>query len=240
MRTIEACTLRWSDLNFDEIPTRVNIREEYTKTKQGRYSYISDEAARFLKEWKQWKYRERSFETDDLIFPFSNETSVSHIYKRLWIEFNKILTVVNKDKRKDNSRRRKITLNSFRRFAKTTLADAVNSDYSEYLIGHADSSYWSKKEDEVREIYKTKCMKYLTFLDYATFEATGKNIEAKLEEKDSEMQAMKMKYEQDMKVMRDEMNQQFNQIMSMIQQNPKLAQLKPDVLPNKKMIPPSC
>ena len=43
-----------------------------------------------------------------------------------------------------------------------------------------------------------------------------------------------------MKSMREDMNQQFNQIMSMIQQNPKLAQIKPEVLPNKKMIPPSC
>jgi integrase/recombinase XerD len=36
---------------------------------------------------------------------------------------------------------------------------------------------------------------------------------------------MQQKHEQDMKAMREEMNQQFNQIMSMIQQNPKLAQL---------------
>jgi hypothetical protein len=36
-------------------------------------------------------------------------------------------------------------------------------------------------------------------------------------------QVMKTKYEIDMKAMREEMNQ-FNQIMSMIQQNPKLAQ----------------
>jgi hypothetical protein len=36
-----------------------------------------------------------------------------------------------------------------------------------------------------------------------------------------------------MKAMREEMNQQFNQILSMIQQNPKLAQIKPEVLINK-------
>ena len=33
-----------------------------------------------------------------------------------------------------------------------------------------------------------------------------------------------------MKVMREEMNQQFSQIMSMIQQNPILAQVKPETL----------
>jgi hypothetical protein len=59
-------------------------------------------------------------------------------------------------------------------------------------------------------------MKYLTFLDYATFEATGKNIEAKLQEKDSEIQAMKMKYEQDMKAMHEEMENRFQQILTKI------------------------
>ena len=43
----------------------------------------------------------------------------------------------------------------------------------------------------------------------------------------------KEKYEQDMKLMREEMNQQFTKIMSMIQQNPKLLQVKPEVLSKK-------
>jgi hypothetical protein len=41
-------------------------------------------------------------------------------------------------------------------------------------------------------------MKYLTFLDYTALEARGKNIEAKLSEKDGEMQAMKQKYDHDL------------------------------------------
>ena len=171
MRTIEGCSSRWIDVHFDENPTRVDIREEYTKTKEGRYTFISDEATKFLNEWKAWKYRERKFEKDDLIFPYDNEIkSVSYIYTTLWREFNKILTVVNRDRRKDNSRRRKITLNSFRRFAKTVASDQVSTDFSEWFLGHTDSSYWTKKAPELREIYKTKCMKYLTFLDYAVLE----------------------------------------------------------------------
>jgi len=46
--------------------------------------------------------------------------------------------------------------------------------------------YYTKKQLERREIYATKCMKYLTFLDYTTLEATGKNIDAKLSEKEKE------------------------------------------------------
>ena len=36
-------------------------------------------------------------------------------------------------------------------------------------------------------------MKYLTFLDYSTLEATGKNIEAKLSEKELEIQLLRQK-----------------------------------------------
>jgi hypothetical protein len=49
------------------------------------------------------------------------------------------------------------------------------------------------------------------------------------------MQAMKTRHEQDMKAMREEMNQQFSQIISMIQQNPTLAQLKPEALTKKRI-----
>ena len=51
--------------------------------------------------------------------------------------------------------------------------------------------------------------------------------------KESEVQILKVKYEQEMKSMREEMNKQFSQIMSMIQQNPQLAQVKPEALIKK-------
>jgi hypothetical protein len=46
---------------------------------------------------------------------------------------------------------------------------------------------------------------------------------------------MQQKHEQDMKAMREEMNQQFSQIMSMVQQNPTLAQLKPEALTKERI-----
>jgi hypothetical protein len=71
---------------------------------------------------------------------------------------------------------------------KTVISDQTNTDYSEWFLGHNKSPYYTKKEPERRESYATKCMKYLTFLDYTTLESTGKNIEAKLSEKEKEIQ----------------------------------------------------
>jgi integrase/recombinase XerD len=50
------------------------------------------------------------------------------------------------------------------------------------------------------------------------------------EEEGRKIQAIEQKYEKNMKDMREQMNEQFSQIMSMIQQNPKLAQVKPEAL----------
>ena len=49
------------------------------------------------------------------------------------------------------------------------------------------------------------------------------------------MQAMKQKYDQDLKAIREETNQRFSQIMSMIQHNPKLTSIKPEALINKRL-----
>src|SRR5215216_6275244 len=65
-----------------------------------------------------------------------------------------------------------------------------------------------------------------------TYDAYSETLE-KQQEKDSEVQILKRKYEQDMDAMRKEMNQQLNQIMSMIQQNTQLAYVKPEALASK-------
>jgi integrase/recombinase XerD len=75
------------------------------------------------------------------------------------------------------------------------------------------------------------CAKCRMVLTYDAYNETLENQR----EKESEVQRLQEKYEQDMKAMREEMNQQFSQIMSMVQQNPTLAQLKPEVLTKKKI-----
>ena len=65
-------------------------------------------------------------------------------------------------------------------------------------------------------------------------EVIKKQLERLRTDKEKETKAMQQKHEQDMKAVREEMNQQFSQLMSMVQQNPRLAQIKPEVLVKKK------
>jgi integrase/recombinase XerD len=67
-----------------------------------------------------------------------------------------------------------------------------------------------------------------------TYDAYSETIEEK-QRKESEVKELKEKYEEDMNAIRYKMNQQFAQVMSLIQQNPQLAQIKPEALTRKKL-----
>ena len=62
-----------------------------------------------------------------------------------------------------------------------------------------------------------------------TYDAYTETLE-KEQENETEIQKLKEEYEKNMKSMREEMNQQFTQILSIIQQNPQLAFIKPEAL----------
>ena len=67
-----------------------------------------------------------------------------------------------------------------------------------------------------------KCNMVLTYDAY-------NEIQEKEQSRESEIQSLKERYEQDMHDVREKMNQ----VMVMVQQNPKLANIKPEVLSNK-------
>jgi hypothetical protein len=72
------------------------------------------------------------------------------------------------------------------------LSTQLSKDYADYFLGHSNKSvYFTLKESERREIYATKCMRYLTFLDYSALEAAGKGIEEKLAARDQELFRLK-------------------------------------------------
>jgi integrase len=218
-RAKEALAIRLTDLDFSVKPTKVHIRKEYAKTRVARDIYISDEATQYIKSWIEWKYREGEDKNkDDLVFAvWSKSESPGELYPVVRREFAKLLELVGFGERKEGMTRRKITLHSLRRFTKSVVETQTSESYSEWLLGHSDKSeYFTKKEPDRRETYATKCMKYLTFLDYTTLEATGKNIDAKLHEKDSEIAGLKEKYEHDMNTMREEMENKFQQILTKI------------------------
>jgi hypothetical protein len=215
MRAVEAAAIRLKDIDFSASPTKIHVRKEYAKTRAARYVYISDEATQYLNQWINWKYRQReegssirASNPEDLIFSIysiNEKPNPSNLYVKLLHEFQKLLTMTGMAERKESGiqKRRKITLHSLRRFCKSVISNQVNQDYSEWFLGHSKSPYYTLKETEGRAIYATKVMKYVTFLDYSTLETTGKNIDAKLQEKDQEIQSIRQKYDTDVALLKE-------------------------------------
>jgi integrase len=198
LRAMEACALRLKDIDLTVSPTKIHVRKEFSKTKASRIVYISDEATTYLKDLINWKYRSKSSDPEHLVFSvyFSTKNGAPQsIYSRIVPEFQRLLAVTGMDDRKEDGKgiRRRITLHSMRRFCKGVISDQAGQDYSEWFLGHSKSVYWTRKELERRQIYKTRCMNYLTFLDYYTLETTGKNIEAMLSEKEQEIKHLRQR-----------------------------------------------
>ena len=115
MRAVEATAIRLRDIDFSLSPTKVHIRKEYAKTRVARDVYISDEATKCLKQWIEWKYRERKEEKkkgliktanmDDLVFGSSysinRKASPSNLYVKLINEFQKLLATTGMADRKE-------------------------------------------------------------------------------------------------------------------------------------------
>lgn len=216
LRALEALSVRICDVNFDTDPVKVFIRGEYTKTRLDRFVYLTDETAKQLEMWLQYKYRTRRVchvdkakhttvteyrtptkNNTDLIFCVyqSDVQNLKFIYNDLNINFGKMLDRIgkgNKDYSGGNGKHRSVTFHSFRRFVKTTISDLGYQDYSEWFISHSGSTYWRKKESEKAEIFK-KIEPYLTFLDFVKLERKGADIETKLTEKEKEIQLLRQR-----------------------------------------------
>ena len=197
-RAMEALAIRYCDLDYSVSPTKVKVRKEFAKNRVSREVYISDEATHFLKQWQDWKSRRiKKIAPNDLVFVTGNDKGVpvklSSVYSRVLHEFNNVLKIVGMDERKEGMKRRKITFHSFRRHLKGVLSNQVNTDYSEWFLGHNKSPYYTQKQEQRRDIYLQKCMKWLTFLDFSLLQKTSKNIEFKLEEKEKEISYLREK-----------------------------------------------
>jgi integrase len=240
MRANEALSLRNSDIDFSQSPTKIHIIAENTKTKQARDIYISDEASKELKKFIESKYAQKDYMKYPNHLVFSIKTDSADpiiIYRTLHNYFTSLLKKVELDKRRrgEGIQRREISFHSFRDFVKSKVAIKTNSDFSEWILGHSGSTYWNIPEEEIRELY-LKCMKYLTFLDYPTVEAVGKDFESKLEERDKEISSLvddikkldqiRIDHQRDLQ----DVNKKYEDLINMIKIKPSLLKVKTDVL----------
>ncbi len=118
---------------------------------------------------------------------------------------------------------------SFRIFAITQMQRArVDKTIREMLVGHnigLDAFYYKPSEEEILKEYE-KAIDNLSISNKfrsKSFEEGGPN-------NDLEVKKMREKYDTDLNSIKKEMNRKFSQIFMLIQQNPQLVNIKPEIL----------
>ncbi len=219
MRPEEALSIRIKDIDTTSNPVKIFLRGEYTKTKMDRTILLTDEVAKQLNSWMNYKYRSRRvsrYDKDgksitelrtptkneyDLLFAANYSEIPNSVYGDLCKGFGNMLDRIGHGSREEftpnpqchkiHHRRRCITLHSFRRFVKSTISDLGYSDFSEYFIEHSSvSTYYRKTDKEKIEIFR-KIEPHLTYLDYPTLEQKGADVQAKVEHLENENQRLR-------------------------------------------------
>ena len=216
-RATESLSVRLCDINWKTDPVTVKLRGEYTKTKASRTLLITRELADQLRAWVRYKYRVRGIGyynrqtkktfnkivkpvINDQILVFSpgwrRSPTLRHLYISLLVEFEKTLERLGgrfAEYEDDNGgKHRKITPHSFRRFTKGCISDLGLEQYSEYYLGHYNSTYWTRSPKEIIELFR-KCEPSLTFLDQTIMTKRHAVVESRLETMERENQRLRQK-----------------------------------------------
>ena len=122
---------------------------------------------------------------------------------------------------------------SFRIFAITQMQRArIDKTIREMLVGHKtglDSVYYKASEEEIY-------LEYLKAIDNLQISNDNKSkpMSSEHEQKEEkEIIKLKQKHEADLALIREDMNLKFDHIFSLIQQNPLLTNVKPEILRRK-------
>jgi integrase len=242
MRASEALSIRICDINFDSSPATIFLRGEFTKTGADRIVMLTDELASQLKLWVDYKHRIRTvsytdktdnkrhykklkpeIDKESLLFSvkYNEKATVGGLYTNVILMFERTLERLGGkfSAFEYGKKRRKITLHSMRRFTKSTISNLGYEQFSEEFLGHSHSvsTYYRISNTERIKLFK-KIEPYLTFLDQSGLERKGADLQNRLETMEHENKNLR---------------ENINKIMEMIQQNPELANVKPETLTNK-------
>lgn len=167
MRIGEVLKLRIQDVDLETDPVTVTIRQENTKTRTQRYTFISKEATVALREWlkvrgaylEAARGRNAGFVRqgigsvkslhDHRVFPFA-----SHVAQSMWRTALKNAGLACRD---ETTNRNQLHYHQLRKFFRSQMALACPVDIVEALMGHASylsDAYRRYTRDQMAEYYK--------------------------------------------------------------------------------------
>ncbi|MGI0010108.1 MAG: tyrosine-type recombinase/integrase, partial [Nitrosopumilaceae archaeon] len=147
MRIGEAVQLRKKDFDLSKERIKIRIPAKMTKTRTGRTTFISKEAAAFV------RIKLRTLNDEDLVFGSSE--IVENARMNEIVTFERILQKAGLNQKYEGINRRKITLHSFRAYFFTKAARTHDENYAHKLTGHGGylPQYDRLTDDEKLDLY---------------------------------------------------------------------------------------
>lgn len=220
---------------------RINV---YKKEQEHYTTFCTPECARLIDQYLEWRqHLGEQLKPNSPLFRARFDTITQlNVPKPLTVHSISFIIHVLLDNTgvrppsETNARTELMQTHGFRKFFKTTCINAgMNPLYSEYLMGHRSGltkSYFKPTDVELLE-GNDKALGYIAVINDLTINEEFR-LRKKVDEltkKRNEIELMERKHSEEIRVLHDQMNR----IMSMIQQSPILANVKPEVLSKKNV-----
>jgi len=206
MRIGEFVQLRLNDLDFNTNPTTIRLREETTKTRETRFTCISAEATKSLKDYLRRTFDWTEGIKDDryLFLTYSKDFTQTEEYHRavrsaegtLVQALELVIKAVPELSMKNENGRNTIHFHALRAWFKTQVTNAHQSDFAEALMGHK-----SIKLTYFRQNAKDRLKTYLevepslTISDFTKVESTMEDLKTELASVKLELEKQKQRIE---------------------------------------------
>jgi integrase len=189
MRVGEITQLRLSDIDYSTNPVTIRIRRETTKTRETRFTHISKEAFDLLRDYI--KKRQEKTNADDFYLFMNCEYSSDTIEYydafqaarcSLMTSLRKVVESIPELANKNENGQYRIHFHAFRKWFKTQVTNAHQSDFAEALMGHKSLKlvYYKQNSQDRLKTYQ-KIEPFLTISDNTSLEASIDNMENTVE-----------------------------------------------------------
>ena len=206
MRIGELVQLRISDIDFSSNPTTIHLRKETTKTRESRFTCISTEATKSVKDYLRKKYGWSNGSSLDAYLFMNNKCDLSdpaeydrkvRSAKSTLVEaLGLVVKSVPELSMKNENARNSIHFHAFRAWFKTQVTNAHQSDFAEALMGHKSIKlgyYRQNPKDRSKTYLEVEAA--LTVSDFTTVENTMEGLQRKVEFLTLELEKVKQERE---------------------------------------------
>lgn len=210
MRNGELVQLRISDIDFTTNPTTIRIRRETTKTRETRFTHITTEASKALSDYitkntKNWQnsdpYLFMNHQGDYGTLEYSN--AMFSARGTLMNMLRDVVLSIPELAQKNENGNYMIHFHAFRKWFKTQVTNAHQSDFAEALMGHKSIKLtYYKNNSEARMKTYQELEPYLTISDFTKVEKSLGQMQEKIAFLETELEKVKQQREIEVKYQR--------------------------------------